>query len=186
MAPSPEHLTLTQAADALGVPQHRLIHLCEQEVVVPDVRGAQGRGSSRAFSQRNLFEFAVALEMRRSELPLSLVRAVLQVLRAFETEARRQIPTFALPETLRADHAPKLSLLILDGHRLYIELRRSERTSVIFGGVEISRQTASSQVSHRRTVGRLRPIRAKRELLGARTRTEVDLSAIASDLPSLT
>ncbi|MEO6027098.1 MAG: hypothetical protein ABIR79_09565 [Candidatus Binatia bacterium] len=184
MTISLERLSLTQAAEALGVPQHRLIHLCEQEVVIPDVRGAQGRGSSRTFSKRNLFEFAVALEMRRSDLPLSLARAVLQVLRAFETEAQGQIPNFALPDTLRAAHAPKLSVLILDGYRLYIELHRSKRAAVVFGGIEIPRQPGPRRTPHHRPSGRLRPIRAKRELLKARTRTEIDLSAIAAGLPS--
>ena len=71
--------TLTQAAKALSVAQHKLIHLCEKKVVVPDVHDARGRGSSRKFSKRNLFDFAVALEMRRLELPVSFVQAVLRV-----------------------------------------------------------------------------------------------------------
>ena len=38
-----KRVTLTQAARALGVPQHRLIHLCEKHVVVPDLDEARGR-----------------------------------------------------------------------------------------------------------------------------------------------
>ncbi len=53
-------VTLTQAAWVLRVPQHKLIHLCEKGVVVPEIHDARGRGSSRGFSRRNLFEFAVA------------------------------------------------------------------------------------------------------------------------------
>ena len=92
----------TEAAKLLGVAQHKLIHLCEKKVVVPDVRDARGRGSSREFSRRNLFDFAVALEMRRLELPVSFVQAVLRVLRTFEAEAKEMLGEFALPESLVA------------------------------------------------------------------------------------
>src|ERR671919_595099 len=88
--------TLTEAAKSLGVPQHKLIHLCEKNVVVPDVRDARGRGSSRQFSKRNLFDFAVALEMRRLELPVSFVQAVLRVLRSFEAQVKSTLREFTL------------------------------------------------------------------------------------------
>jgi hypothetical protein len=180
-----DRLTLTQAAKALGVPQHRLIHLCEEHVVVPDVQGARGRGSSRAFSERNLFEFAIAIEMRRSELPVSFVRAVLQVLRTFETEVRKDVHEFVLPGTLRSKRGPQLSLLILDGERLYFVLRRPGHAPATFGGVDIPRPRVQGRARNHQTLGRLRPIDGKREVGVARTRTEIDLSAIARDLPTL-
>lgn len=180
-----ERLTLTQAAKALGVPQHRLIHLCEEDVIVPEVQGARGRGSSRAFSGRNLFEFAIALEMRRSELPVSFIRAVLQVLRTFETEVRKDVPEFILPGTLRSKRGPQLSLLILDGERLYFALRRPGHAAATFGGVDIPLPRIRGRARSRQTVGRLRPIDAKRDLVVSRTRTEIDLSAIARDLTTL-
>ena len=114
--------TLTQAAKVLGVAQHKLIHLCDKKVVVPDVRDARGRGSSRVFSTRNLFDFALALEMRKLELPVSFVQAVLRVLRAFEVEAKALIGEFPLPDSLLVASAPRLTLLILDGERLYFRL----------------------------------------------------------------
>src|SRR6266852_7944039 len=98
--------TLTQAAKTLRVAQHKLIHLCEKKVVIPDVRDARGRGSSREFSKRNLFDFAVALEMRRLELPVSYVQAVLRVLRAFESEAKTLLDEFVLPDSLLVSDAP--------------------------------------------------------------------------------
>ena len=76
--------TLTEAARILGKPQHRLIYLCEKGVVQPDVQDAEGRGSSRRFSARNLLEFAVALRLRDLEIAASFVGAVIHVLRAFE------------------------------------------------------------------------------------------------------
>ncbi len=130
-------LTLTQSAWALGVPPHRLIHLCEKRVVVPGVRDARGRGSSREFSKRNLFEFAIALEMRQHEVPVSYVQAVLRVLRAFEGEAKALLGTFALPDSLLVAGAPSLSLIILDGERLYFSLTRDSERPRVFGGVNV-------------------------------------------------
>lgn len=178
-------LTITQAAKTLGVPQHRLIHLCEEDVIVPDVHGARGRGSSREFSERNLFEFAIALEMRRLELPVSFVRAVLQVLRVFEAEARRDRADFVLPDSIRNIHGPHLSLLILDGERLYFVLRPVKGPSTVFGGVEIPRPSVRGRARKHRPIGRLRPLEAKRAMAAGRIRTEVDLSAIARDLKDI-
>src|SRR5262252_679053 len=114
--------TLTEAGKLLRVPQHKLIHLCEKKVVVPEVRDARGRGSSRQFSKRNLFDFAVALEMRHMELPVSFVQAVLRVLRSFEAEAKALLGKFTLPESLVTPGAAELTLIILDGERLYFRL----------------------------------------------------------------
>src|SRR5262245_61731957 len=173
--------TLTDAARLLGVPQHKLIHLCEKKVVVPDVRDARGRGSSRQFSKRNLFDFAVALEMRRLELPVSFVKAVLLVLRSFETEASAILGKFALPDSLIAPRAPQLVLLILDGERLYFHLDAQESPPRVFGGVDIRHPRARGRARHHISVGRLEPAEAKRILSAARTRAEFNLSQIARD-----
>src|SRR3972149_6096903 len=93
--------TLTEAARLLGEPQHRLIYLCEKGAVQPDLQDAEGRGSSRRFSARNLLEFAVALRLRDLEIPAALVGAVIYVLRGFERSVRRQIADFPLPDSLR-------------------------------------------------------------------------------------
>src|SRR5260370_18702971 len=104
-------ISITQAAKALGVAPHKLIHLCERKVGTTEVREAKGRGTSRQFSGGNLFEFAVALEMRRLELPVSFVRAVLRVLRAFEAELHSRQPDFVLPDVLFRKGAPEVRLL---------------------------------------------------------------------------
>jgi len=179
-------LTLTQAARVLGVPQHRLIHLCEQNVVMPEVRDARGRGSSRTFSRRNLFEFAVALEMRRSALPLSLARTVLGVLRSFESEVRRQIADFVLPDSLMAARGPRVLIVILNGTRLYFVLQGAAAASAVFGGIDVSVVKGGRSVARSKAkLGALPPIDTKREFATARTRTEINLSQIARDLKNL-
>ena len=174
--------TLTQAAKALRVPQHRLIHLCEEAVVVPEIREAQGRGSRREFSERNLFEFAIALEMRRLEVPVSFVKAVLHVLLTFETEVRRNRPDFILPGSIRAANGPHLSLFIVNGEHLYFALGAPKAAQVMLGGVEIPHPSVRGRARRHRPIGRLRPVDADRMLADARTRTEINLSAIARDL----
>lgn len=174
--------TLTQAAQILKVPQHKLIHLCEKKVVVPDVQDARGRGSSRQFSRRNLFDLAVALEMRRLELPVSFVQAVLRVLRAFETEVRSLQADFVLPDSLLAAQAPRLTLLILDGERLYFTLTQGKEPPRLFGGVDVRHPRARGRARKHQGVGRLQQAETQGALEGARTRTEVDLSQIARDL----
>jgi DNA-binding transcriptional MerR regulator len=174
--------TVTQAAKTLGVAQHKLIHLCEKKVVVPDVREARGRGSSRQFSERNLFDFALALEMRKLELPVSFIQAVLRVLRAFETEAKALLGEFPLPHGLVAPTAPRLTLLILDGERLYVRLASAQGKPRVFGGINIKHPHLRGRARQHESVGRLGPAEADRVFATARTRTEVDLSQIARDL----
>lgn len=177
-----ESISITQAAKALGVAPHKLIHLCERKVVTPQVRDARGRGTSRQFSKRNLFEFAVALEMRRIELPVSFVRAVLRVLRAFEAELHSQQHDFVLPDTLLQKGAPEVRLLILDGERLYFHVRQVSSAEFVLGGVNIRHPQARGRARKHETVGRLLPAQAKEALSAAHTRTEVDLSRIARGL----
>lgn len=179
-----ERFTLTQAAKALRVPQHRLIHLCEQAAIIPDLEKARGRGSSRAFSRRNIFEFAVAIEMRRAELPIAIVRAVLLALRSFESEVRREVEDFTLPDSLAASRAPRLSVWILDGERLHFLLHQPGRAPRVFGGVDVPRPSTRRRTPRQPAVGNLRVVE-RGEIQKGRTRTEIDLSAIAGDLHDL-
>ncbi|HTP18678.1 MAG TPA: MerR family transcriptional regulator [Solirubrobacteraceae bacterium] len=129
--------TLTEIARRLEVPQHRLIHLCEKGVVVPDVHGAAGRGSSRVFSPRNFLELAVALRLRDMTLPVATVGAVIHVLRAFEERLREDLPHFALADSLREDRAPDLRVIISDGQTIYFSLGAAGTQPKLFGGIRL-------------------------------------------------
>lgn len=140
--------TLTEAARILGEAQHRLIYLCEKGVVQPDVQDAEGRGSSRRFSARNLLEFAVALRLRDLEIAASLVGAIIHVLRAFERSVRKQIADFRLPASLRDARAPDLRVVIGDGAQLYFTLGAGGSAPKVYGGIDL-RELASSKKSLR-------------------------------------
>lgn len=93
-------VTLKEVQLRLGVPQHVLIHLCEKGVVDPDFADTSGRGKRRKFSQRNLFEFGVALAFRKFELPIATVGLVVRLLRSFERAVGRLVPGFGLLDVL--------------------------------------------------------------------------------------
>ena len=120
--------------------------------------------------------------MRRLELPVTFVRAVLEVLRTFETEARSVKSDFTLPDTLLSDRAPKLTISILDGERLYFTLRQDNRAPIVFGGVDVRHPRVRGRARRHQSVGRLERVELQQAFGAARTRTEVDVSQIAHDL----
>lgn len=134
-----EHATFTipEIARRLEVPQHRLIHLCEKGVVVPDVHDAAGRGSSRVFSKRNFLELAIAVRLRDMMLPVTSVGAVIHVLRAFEEQLQTEIRGFSLAENLQGNSAPDLRVIISDGHELFFSLGARGKKARVYGGVPL-------------------------------------------------
>ncbi len=119
-----EPITLKEIQLRLGVPQHVLIHLCEKGVVEPDFAGTSGRGKRRGFSRRNLFEFGVAIALRRFELPVAMAAFIVRTLRSFGRAAAKASPGFALPGSL-ASGAVDLALHIYDGELLALTARGS-------------------------------------------------------------
>jgi len=133
-----EVFNLSDIQHKLGVEQHKLIHLCEKGVVVPDFEDSAGRGTMRRFSERNLFEFAVALELRRFFLPVSYIAPIIQVLRAFETYAAHELKVFSLPKSLQQKPQVGLRLLIVEGDLLFFGLRH-HRESTFIGGLSLAK-----------------------------------------------
>jgi DNA-binding transcriptional MerR regulator len=178
--------TLAEIAGRLDVPQHRLIHLCEKHVVVPDVQDAGGRGSSRIFSARNFLELAVALRLRDMLLPVSAAGAIVQVTRAIEDRLRDELPGFSLVTSLTADKAPDLRVIISDGDLIFFALGPAGKNPKLFGGVSIEDVSGNASVAGEQ----LQPIEAQNgeSAFGGPegsqfSRTEISLTAIAQSLP---
>src|ERR1700743_3875776 len=110
--------TLADVARRFGVPQHRLIHLCEKQIVVPDVHDAAGRGSSRVFSERNVLDLAVELRVRDLMLPLAVAGAIVHVVRALEEKLQEDVPHFSLVASLRTANPLDLRAIVSDGQSL--------------------------------------------------------------------
>jgi DNA-binding transcriptional MerR regulator len=194
MSDAPAEWTLTEAARLLDEPQHRLIYLCEKGVVEPDLQDAEGRGSSRRFSNRNLLEFAVALRLRDLELPAAMIAAVVHVLRAFEGAVGREINGFHLPESLRAKGAPDLRVVIGDARRLYFTLGAGGGPPKVYGGIDLEDLKGPSGAARSRRKMRLvKPATTPRGSSGTddfggpegsrHTRVEISVTRIAQDLP---
>lgn len=131
--------TLAEVSRLLREPQHRLIYLCEKKVVLPDLADARGRGSSRRFSSRNLLEFSIALRMRRLELPVAVVAAMLHTLRHFEDSVRRSDPNFDIVRSLRGPSPLDMRILVKDGERLFFSLGKRGSAPKLFGGMDFPR-----------------------------------------------
>ena len=92
--------TLTQIASLLHRPQYKLIYLCEKGVILPDGVDAKGRGSSRRFSTRNLFEFMVAFTLGDFHIPTNITTNLLRALRSFDRHLAKKYPLLKLPYSL--------------------------------------------------------------------------------------
>jgi DNA-binding transcriptional MerR regulator len=143
--------SLSEAARLLGQPQHRLIYLCEKGVILPDLGDAEGRGSSRRFSARNLLEFALALSLRELTVPVASVAAIIYALRAFEKKVAREIPGFDLVSSLKAARAPSLRVILTDAGRLYFALGAEGGKPKIYGGLDFPALIASTRRIRRST-----------------------------------
>lgn len=143
--PSAPSYTLSDLARRLNTPQHRLIHLCEKGVIVPEVSDAAGRGSSRSFSSMNYLEFGVALRLRDIFVPVSELRGILQVLRAFSHHLERRLGGQSLLEELRRPKSPELRIILSDGRRLFFSLGQPGTAPRLFGGVSLDQLESSGE-----------------------------------------
>lgn len=128
--------TLAEVSRLLHEPQHRLIYLCEKGAVVPDLGDARGRGSSRGFSERNILEFALALRLRKLELPVTVVAGVVRVLRRFVEVVRKTEPGFDIVTSLRGHKAVDLRILVKDGEQLFFLLALRAGPTRLFGPLD--------------------------------------------------
>jgi hypothetical protein len=127
-------LTLKQIQKKLDVKQHVLIHLCEKGVIEPDLQQTEGRGVHREFSLRNLFEFSLALAIRRYEIPVLTTAAIIRLLRSFERSTQRQIKGFSLLEHLTCiDKRADIELYLYEGCYLVFALKQQNKFASIVG-----------------------------------------------------
>ena len=141
--------TLTEVARLLQQPQHRLIYLCEKGVIVPEFADAQGRGTSRRFSARNIFEFSITLALSEFHFPATISVSFLYAVRYFETQVKANgTDDFSLPDSLTKTNSPEIIAIITNGSVLYLSLGRPGRPKSVFGGVDIGGVSGNSDLSN--------------------------------------
>ena len=145
---SKNEFSLTEVSKLLQLPQHRLIYLCEAKVVVPDMTDAKGRGSSRRFSERNLFEFLVALTLSEFHIPANYSARMILVLRLFENEVGKLVPNFQIPSSLTDSYSPQISLLITNGTKLFFVLDLANTQPIVLGGVDLNEDSQNMQLAN--------------------------------------
>jgi DNA-binding transcriptional MerR regulator len=136
--------TLSEIAHRLDVPQHKLIHLCEKGVVVPEIHDAAGRGSSRVFSANNFLELAVALRLRDIMIPVAIAGAIVHVLRRFGQELRTGLDSSSLVESLHSPTSPELRVIISDGEEIYFSLAQPDEKAWLYGGIPLKPLTGGN------------------------------------------
>lgn len=92
--------TMKEVADLLEQPAHRIIHVCETQVVRPTV-DANGRGKARRFSREDIFRIRLALELQDAGVQLPLIKPLMRALDMFleipeVQELWPRLPTFDL------------------------------------------------------------------------------------------
>lgn len=183
MSSAKSEWTLMEAAEHLGVERHRLIYLCEKGVVRPDLQEADGRGSSRRFSARNLLEFAVALRLREFHIAAAVIGAVCYALRRFEKALRKEVPEWRLPQGLLEPNTPDIEATISEGLRLRIcfpaRPHENEQLGWIIDLGELVDAQGDGDEDKR---SRVRLSRATREDLEGPVQIKINVNTIAREL----
>lgn len=121
-------IALKEVQLRLGVPQHVLIHLCEKGVIEPDFAETTGRGKRREFSERNLFEFAVAMALRSLEVSVAKTALLVRLLRGFTKTAHNAVPDLEVPGGLQSGRL-EMVMYLHDGSDVIVALEHVGRTS---------------------------------------------------------
>ena len=174
--------TLTQISSLLNQPQYKLIYLCEKGVILPDVSDAKGRGSSRRFSARNLFEFVVALKLSEFHLPTKLTTNVLKALRSFDKHLGESYPMLKLPYSLRIPNSPEVKMILINGSRLYFSFGTRGRKSTYIGELDLlnySKFTVDNLSDSQIPIKRTQTLPTESEI----ALFELNLSQIAKNVP---
>ncbi|HUO74928.1 MAG TPA: hypothetical protein VMU39_29460 [Solirubrobacteraceae bacterium] len=185
---SERSFTLSEIARRLDVPQHRLIHLCEKGVIVPEIHDAAGRGSSRVFSTGNFLELAVALRLRDMMIPVSVVGAIVHVLRRFGQEVQEGLDGASLAESLRTPIAPELRIIVSDGAAIYFSLVAPNEKARLFGGIPVKQLVGGGSEPDEPIPARRTHVVAGHHVFGGPegskfARMELSVTSIARSLP---
>lgn len=129
----PTGLTMKEVESRLGIKQNILIYLCEKKVVVPDVEDPpKGRGHVRRFSEFNVFEFAIALEMKKYNIKVGYIAIIMRILRKFFQYAAKDVG-FKFENFRKDKTLPLLFLVIMDGEFIFFRIHTKNEDKLVPG-----------------------------------------------------
>ena len=179
--------TITQIANLLNRPQYKLIYLCEKGVIVPDGVDAKGRGSSRRFSTRNLFEFMVAFTLGDFHVPTNITTNLLRALRSFDRHLAKKYPLLKLPYSLTYPDCPEVKAILIQGSFLYFSIRNTSKQEIYIGGLDLlDHKTNSALQGFSEKIPETEHSIKRVETLPAEAETaffELNLSQLAKNIP---
>ena len=123
-----EPLALSQMGSILNTPQQNLLRLCEEGIIMPEFSDPNNGDEAHQFSQRNLVEFAIALQMRKLQFSFDTVHLVISVLKKFLEEVKKGIPDYS-PLHLGNKNYPRLIIRIKETETLIFSIYRTSKKS---------------------------------------------------------
>lgn len=134
--------TTTQAARLLKQPAHRIIYLFDNKVVDAPTREAEGRGSSRRLSDRNLLEVAIATATSRLGVGSETTRKLLGALRTWEQGMRAD--GFTLPRSIEEEGGAIVRLILNENGGTHVAIGWGADTTTVTGPMGTGAGTPSA------------------------------------------
>ena len=102
-----EYYTHKEVVSQTGISERELIYFSEKRIIIPSVKDAAGRGSSRQYSPENIAEVRLAMLMRNNGFEVQTVKNIMDGLRLiFEDIKLRFKLEFPLSITDSKDYGP--------------------------------------------------------------------------------
>jgi DNA-binding transcriptional MerR regulator len=107
--------TLKHVAEVIDRPPHRLIHLCEQGIVAPEV-DAEGRGTMRRFNRENIYRLLLGLYMQEIGLTVPIIRELMETLDQLMKDKeiialKKEIEDYDLPAVIKYLGEPEFGVV---------------------------------------------------------------------------
>jgi len=130
----PESYTMKEVVSRLSVKKDALVYLCTMNVVVPDIEDPpKGRGHVRRFSEFNIFEFAVALELKDYNIKIGYISIIMRMFRKLFQELEFMQDGLGWLRFKLDKNLPQLIMVIMDAESMYFRIRNNKGDKLVQG-----------------------------------------------------
>lgn len=125
---------MKEVVKRLGVKKDALVYLCTKNVIVPDVEDPpKGRGHVRRFSEFNMFEFAVALELKDYNIKIGYISIIMRMFRKLFQELASMKDGIGWSRFKTDRTLPLLSMVIMDAEYMYFRIHNDKGDKLVPG-----------------------------------------------------